>query len=330
MVFSQASSSSAVGSEGCAPSVAAANAPAAHARRSASSCGRPSSSATDEAGRERVAGAGAVDRDDRRRRGAGDLLPSSNSTAPLGAVGDRDELAARDDLVLEPVDDEQVGLELDLAAPAPRSARRTTPCAAAASTTSSGTSSWQSTAPVDRARRQLRVRARERRRSRSRPPCRRRSARRPVCSVALELELDAGRDEPGARLVGEARRRRRRRSSARSRRAAPPRPPGSRPCRRGCGGRRARDGLARPRQPLDARDEVEVDRPDDGELDCHAGARLAVVTRRARAGRPARGRAGSRAGRTARPRASRGRAPPPSATDGGEPSSARTSTASSR
>ena len=33
--------------------------------------------------------------------------------------------------------------------------------------------------------------------------------------------------------------------------------------------RRAGDRLPGPRQPLDARDEVEVDRPDDGELDSH-------------------------------------------------------------
>src|SRR3989454_3673991 len=41
-----ASTSAAVGSEGCAPNVAAASAPAAQARRSASSASRPSSSET--------------------------------------------------------------------------------------------------------------------------------------------------------------------------------------------------------------------------------------------------------------------------------------------
>ena len=46
-----------------------------------------------------------------RRRGAGDLAAVLVQRGALGAEGDRDELAARGDLVLEPVDDEQVGLE---------------------------------------------------------------------------------------------------------------------------------------------------------------------------------------------------------------------------
>ena len=39
--------------------------------------------------------------------------PVFDQHGALGSVGDGDEPAARDDLVLEPVDDEQVGLEVD-------------------------------------------------------------------------------------------------------------------------------------------------------------------------------------------------------------------------
>ena len=65
--------------------------------------------------------------------------------------------------------------------------------------------------------------------------------------------------------------------------------------------RRAGDRLAGTRQPLGARDEIEVDRP-DGQL-----------RRQARAGLRACRRAGSRAGRRARPRATSDPAPSPSA-----------------
>ena len=72
--LSHASSSSRAGSEGWAPSLAAANAPGDDAQRSASSRGRPSSSPTVEPRGERIAGAGRSRPGRSRRRGAGDLL----------------------------------------------------------------------------------------------------------------------------------------------------------------------------------------------------------------------------------------------------------------
>ena len=108
-----ASTSRAPGREGCAPSRDAASAPAAHARASASSRGRPSSSETTRhAANASPAAVPSIGVDARRRR-ARDLAPVLEQGGALGAVGDRDELAARDDLVLEPVHDQQVGLELD-------------------------------------------------------------------------------------------------------------------------------------------------------------------------------------------------------------------------
>ena len=44
---------------------------------------------------------------------AGHLAAAFEESGPLGPVGDGDELPPRDDLVLEPVDDQQVGLDVD-------------------------------------------------------------------------------------------------------------------------------------------------------------------------------------------------------------------------
>ena len=106
-------SSAAVGREGCAPRREAASAPAAHARASASPRSRPSSSETTRQRGERVTGCGAVHSLDARGGRARDLDAVLEERGSLGAVGDGDELSPRDDLVLEPVHDQQVGLELD-------------------------------------------------------------------------------------------------------------------------------------------------------------------------------------------------------------------------
>ena len=112
--FSQFSTSMASGSALWAPTFAAVYAPAMQARRRASSYGRSSSSADEQAGGERVAGPGPVPGDDHRRCRAGDLLAVLVEHRAVGAVGDGDELAALHHLVLELVDDEQVGLEIEL------------------------------------------------------------------------------------------------------------------------------------------------------------------------------------------------------------------------
>src|SRR5207247_562089 len=67
----------------------------------------------DEARGEGVSGRGPVDDRDRGRRRARDLAAALEERRALRAVGDRDELAVRDDLVLEAVDDQQVGLHVD-------------------------------------------------------------------------------------------------------------------------------------------------------------------------------------------------------------------------
>ena len=75
------------------------------------------------------------------------------------------------------------------------------------------------------------------------------------------------RSQPRERLLGERVGPRRRRPCEPWRRAARRPRPGSRPCRREPLERGAGDRLSGPRQAFDARDEVEVDRPDDRELD---------------------------------------------------------------
>ena len=248
----------------------------------------------DEAGGERVARGGAVHRLDRRRRRAGDLAAVLESTAPSAPSVTATSLPARDDLVLEAVDDQQVRLDVDR--PRRRGVEREErrPRAAASDDRRRAPRAGRARRPRPRRGVDGRVRARhdddlvlavvvdeDQRDARSSPAC-------------SSVELDAGRARARERLVGEARRRPTAPTIRTRRRAARRRPPGSRPCRPGSACEaRAGDRLARPRQPLDARDEVEVDRADDGELDRHGALR-----RRARAGRRARGRAGSRAGRT--------------------------------
>ena len=89
-----ASTSAAVGSDGCAPKRDAASAPAAHARRSASSRLAALEQRDEQAGGERVAGGGAVDGVDLRRLGARDLLAVLEQHRALGAERDGDEAVA--------------------------------------------------------------------------------------------------------------------------------------------------------------------------------------------------------------------------------------------
>ena len=74
----------------------------------------------DEARCEGVTGCRPVDGVDGWRRGASDLDAVFEQRRALGAVGDRDELPARDDLVLEAVDDQQIRDDVDRASPARR------------------------------------------------------------------------------------------------------------------------------------------------------------------------------------------------------------------
>ena len=167
----------------------------------------------DEAGGERVAGGGAVDR--RRSPAAAARAtsrPSSIEHGALGAEGDGDEPAARDDLVLEPVDDRAGRARASIGRAGAAFSAKNDASRAAASTTSSGTSSWQSTAPVDRPRRQQRVRAGRRRRSRFSPSPSTEDQREPGLAPPLELELDAGR-RAGRRAPRRRSRPRRRRRS---------------------------------------------------------------------------------------------------------------------
>jgi len=66
-----------------------------------------------EAGRECVARSRPVERMDVRWPRACDLPPVLEERGSFGAVGDRDELPARDDLVFEAIHDQQVRLEVD-------------------------------------------------------------------------------------------------------------------------------------------------------------------------------------------------------------------------
>ena len=234
-----ASTSADVGSDGCAPSREAATAPAAHARASASSRGRPSSSDTTRQAANASPAAVPSTPVDERRHGAGDLDAVLEERRPLRAVRDGDELPARDDLVLEPVHDQEVRFEVERRAPARRSARRTPPCAPPRRTTSSGTSSWQSTAPAGETAAHRGVRAGDHddlvlavlgdddRGD-------------PGRAAPLELELDAGREQARRAPRRRAGPRRPRPRAAPARRGAPRRRPGSPPCRPGSARRRTR------------------------------------------------------------------------------------------
>ena len=109
-----ASTSAAAGNDGCAPCREAASAPAAHARRSASS-DSTLEQRNEEAGGERVAGRRSVDGVDLRRSSARHLFPALEEHGALGpnvtAVMPPD---VTDDLMLEPVDYEEVRLDVDL------------------------------------------------------------------------------------------------------------------------------------------------------------------------------------------------------------------------
>ena len=116
-----ASTSAAVGSDGCAPKRDAARAPAAHARRSASSCARPSSS---ETSRHAVkASPGAVPSTASTGGGSRprDLLAVLEQDGALGAEGQRDEpVPCGERLELVAVDDGEIRVDRDAAAPARR------------------------------------------------------------------------------------------------------------------------------------------------------------------------------------------------------------------
>ena len=271
----------------------------------------------DEAGRERVAGA----RCRRPRSTCGGAARATSRAVLVAAPRPRRRSVTRDELP----------------------ALETTSCSRRLTTSRSGSRS------IGTRRRGV---EREERRRLARPPARPRPgpragrARRPrpargVSSafapgddddLVLARGVDEDQRDAGLRRAARARARRRPRAALRAprrRSASSPTAPIMRtfapsraaatawfaPLPPGCASKRApRTVSPGPRQPLDARDEVEVDRADDGELDCHA----ATSMRRARAGRRARGRTGSRAGRRGRPRASRGRASTPSATDADE------------
>ena len=86
-----ASTSSAVGSDVCAPKRDAASAPGDARAAERLLRAAPLEQRDDETGGERVARGGAVDRLDRRRRRARDLLPVLEQDRPLGAERDRDQ-----------------------------------------------------------------------------------------------------------------------------------------------------------------------------------------------------------------------------------------------
>ncbi len=294
-----------------------------HARRSESSYGCAVEQAHDESRGERIAGAGAVDRDDLRGRGARDLAAVLVEHRAVGAVGHRDELSALHDLVLEPVHDEQVGLEVEH--PRRRGVQREERRLLGRGENDLVRDlELAEHRPFDGPWCQLGVRAGE-------------DGDlvlalhvhvdqgNPGLALALELELDAGGDEPAERLLGERvvpdgadhlhlRAELRRRDRLVCAFAA------------GVAAELARrDRLAGPRQALHARDEVEVDRPDDGELDgiaeiYAARARTSSCTRRSRFSR--------RSKRPAQSEPRSGLASNSTAAD--RPSSARISTASSR
>ena len=280
--------------------------------------------AHDEAGRERVAGAGPVDRDDRRRGRAGHLLAVLEEHGALVAVGHGDELSPLHDLVLEPVDDQQVGLEVEH--PGRRGVqgeelgfrrRRIDDLVRHLELGQHGA--------LDLARRHVGIRPGEHGDLvlALQVDVDQRDTR---LSRALDVELDPGLDQARQRLVGErvvadGADHPHLRAHPRGRdglvRALAAGEPLELP---------RRDGLPRPGQPLHPRDEVDVDRTDDGELDCHAAQDYAARACRSSCARPSRFSRRSKRPAQSEPRS--GAAWNETAAE--RPSSARTSTASSR
>ena len=221
--------------------------------------------ADDEAGRERVAGGGAVDGVDGGRGGSGDLSPVLEERGAVGPVGDGHELPGGDDLVLEPVDDQQVGDDVDR----PRGRRV------------EGEERRVPRRSVHDLVRHLEL-AEHRSASEVGAHVRVRAGhdddlvltvvgdedqRDPRRPGVLDRELDARFAEAGERLVGERIGADRpdhahtRAETGRRDRLVRPLAAGEAP------EARPRDRLAGTGKPFDARDEVEVDRPDDGQLD---------------------------------------------------------------
>ena len=289
----------------------------------------------EQAGGERVAGGRAVDGLHRRRRGAGDLLPALEQDGALGAERQRRQaVVAADRLELVAVDDEQVDLGEEIggsgfAGAAFRQKKRA--CRAAATTVSTGISSWQSTAsaspsPSPASSRRVRARrdhdlvlavgvdedqgdAGRRRRSAGR----RRGRRRPRASSASASSAN-----------GRRRRRRSSRTSAPSRAAASawfaPLPPGTRSKVAPVSvspGRGSRSQRATRSRLID---------PTTAILGAHDRGVYAAIARRSSSVRPS--RFSRRSNRPAQSDERSGSEPMSAAAR--RPSSARTSTASSR
>ena len=109
-----ASTSAAVGRDGCAPKREAASAPAAQARPQRLLALAALEQRDEQAGGERVAGGSAVDGVDLRRLGTRDLLAVLEQDRALGAERERDEaVAAPERLELVAVDDGEVGVDVD-------------------------------------------------------------------------------------------------------------------------------------------------------------------------------------------------------------------------
>ena len=150
------------------------------------------------------------------------------------------------------------------------------------------------------------------------------------CLAQVEVELDARLAEPGERLLRERSRDRRLRPVARWRRGGRRRLPGWRPCRRGCASNVAPVTVSPGRgSDVAASDEVEVDRPDDGDpwgRHRRIACAQAAIARRSSTVEPS--RVSRRSNRPAhndeRSRTVSSRA------QAARPSSARTSTANSR
>ena len=257
-----------------------------------------------------------------RRRGARDLAPVLEERGAGGAVGHRDELPARDGFVLELVDDQQVGLDARPGAPARRSARRSSLRSAAASrrrpAPRAGTGQrppgdWGRTSAFAPGTTTIWFS----------PSSATRISAIPVVPVRSTCQLDTGGVQPGSASSANASR-----PTAPTIRTRRPEPRCRHRLVRALAARepleaRARDRLAGAWQDVDPRDQVEVDRPDDGQFDASPQAAMA---RRSSSARPSRF---SR--RSNRPAQSEPRSIADcQRTCDDSPSSARTSTASSR
>ena len=155
-----ASTSAAVGSDGCAPGRDAASAPAAQARRSASSRGRPSSSETTRQAVNASPAAVPSTASTGGGVGARDLLPVLEQHRALGAERQATSRAARQRLELVAVDDERGRARASIGRAGAAFRQKNARCARGRDTASTGISSWQSTASLDRARRRARPRSR--------------------------------------------------------------------------------------------------------------------------------------------------------------------------